>query len=112
MLLLTLNLESTHSSYCLLLLMTTLTRFGRGLNFFGMLSHVFLPMRTALTLPSGAFEVTRAKYCISFDSRHGRRPLCPMPLLRVTATMIVNLVMVVGIKERTGSSKIRGRLLG
>lgn len=71
-----------------------LTRLGRGLNLFGMLSHVFLPMSTALTLPSDAFVVMRAKYCISFFSRHGRRPCCPMPLLSVAATMIVNLMVV------------------
>lgn len=100
-------MEGTHSSYCLLLLTTTLMRLGRGLDFFGMLSHVFLPMSTALTLPSGAFEVTRAKYCISFDNRHGRRPFCPMPLLSVAATMIVNLVMVVRLKERTPLNRLQ-----
>ena len=59
-----------------------------------MLSQVFLPITTAFTDPSGAFDVTRAKYAISCGRRHGRRPPCPMPFVTVAATMIVSRDMM------------------
>jgi len=67
-----------------------LTRFLNGLNFFGMLSHVFLPMMTTFERPSGALDVTCEKYAISFGSRHGRRAFCPIPFDLVAATMRVS----------------------
>lgn len=66
-----------------------LTRFRRGLNFVGMLSHVFLPIITAFEASGGAFDVTRAKYAISLDSRQGSCEFWPMPLDLVAATMMV-----------------------
>lgn len=72
-----------------LLVRTMLDRLGSGLNFGGMDSHVFLPMITAFDLPSGAAEVTLAKYAISLGSLQGKRPCWPMPLDFVAATMMV-----------------------
>jgi hypothetical protein len=54
-----------------------------------MLSQVFLPMMTTFDFPSGAAEVTRAKYFISLGSLQGRRPAWPIPLAFVAATMMV-----------------------
>jgi len=48
----------TNRLYVAFLLITIFVRFGRGLNFVGMLSQVFLPMMTAFWLPSGAQVVT------------------------------------------------------
>jgi hypothetical protein len=81
-------------------LMTTFIRFRSGLNLSGMLSHVFRPISTALILPSGAEEVTRAKYAISFGRRQGRVPPLPMPFDRVAATMSVNFVMKEEVEKR------------
>lgn len=36
-------------------------------------------------------EVTFAKYAISLDNRHGKRPVHPIPLLKVAATIKVTL---------------------
>lgn len=60
-----------YSSYCLFLLITTLSRLGSGLNLAGMLSHVALPMSTAFMLPSGAPLVMRLKNDISLGSLQG-----------------------------------------
>lgn len=70
--------------------MTRFVRFFSGLNFSGMLSHVFRPMITAFMLPSGAFIVVRAKYDISLGRRQGRVPFFPMPFVSVAATMSVS----------------------
>lgn len=82
---------STHSEYAAFVVRTTFIRFGRGLNLFGMLSQVFRPIMTAFIFPSGAAEVTFAKYFISLGSLHGRRPAWPIPLDLVAATIMMHM---------------------
>jgi len=65
----------------------------------GMLSQVFRPITTAFVVPSGAAEVTCAKYDISFGSRHGRLPFLPIPFERVAATMMVRRDIMVDRKS-------------
>lgn len=59
-----------------------------GLNLAGMLSQLLRPITTAFgpSWPAGRACVTRAKYAISFDSRHGSEPLFPIPFRPVAAT--------------------------
>ena len=83
-------------------LITTFTLSFKGLNLVGMLSHVFRPMMTAFTLPSGAAVVTRAKYAISCGRRHGRRALWPIPFASVAATMRV----IEAIRRKTGGHRV------
>lgn len=62
-----------------------------------MLSHVLRPMITQFRNNMSCDEavgtdvVTLAKYAISLDSRQGRRPVLPMALLKVAATIRVTL---------------------
>jgi hypothetical protein len=69
---------------------TAFARRRSGRNLRGMLSHVLRPMSTALVAPAGAAAVTRAKYAISFGSRHGSAPAWPIPFARVAATISVS----------------------
>lgn len=82
------------------------TRLGSGRYFGGMLSQVFLPIITTLDCPSGAVEVTLAKYFISLGRRHGRREFWPIPLAFVAATMMVrrDMRLIIGINPRITQS--------
>ena len=71
-------------------MITTLTLSTSGLLLLGILSHVFRPIITALAYSDGAALVTREKYAISDGSRHGRRDPCPIPFVRVAATIRVS----------------------
>jgi hypothetical protein len=70
-----------------------------------MLSHVLRPMITQFRGDMSCdeavdtFVVTLAKYAISLDNRQGRRPVLPMPLLKVAATIKVTLGGRVCISE-------------
>ena len=79
----------TYRSYLGSRLTTTFIRFFKGLNLFGMLSHVLRPIMTALDDPSGAWDVTRAKYAISCGNRQGSVALWPIPFDFVAATIRV-----------------------
>lgn len=50
---------------------------------------MFRPIITKFCFPSGALDVTCAKYFISLDSRHGRREFEPIPFDLVAATIMV-----------------------
>jgi hypothetical protein len=81
----------THKSKEGCLLTTMLVLPGNGRNLAGMPSQLLRPIITAFRfeLPSSPF-VTRAKYAISCESRHGSVELRPIALEGVAATMSVS----------------------
>merc|ERR1719158_175996 len=71
--------SSVTSSLCLLLT-TTFNRPGRGRNFDGIESQVFLPITTAFNLPSAETVLVNFEKLLSSDfSRQGRVPSLPIP---------------------------------
>jgi len=71
---------------------TTLMRSFNGLNLSGIEFHVFLPMITTFLVPAfDGVDVTRRKYFISLDRRHGRLFVLdiPIPFVEEHATMRV-----------------------
>jgi hypothetical protein len=71
------------------LLITMFSLPFKGLNLAGILSHVVLPIITALCLPGSATSlVNLLKYDISVGSFHGMSLLRPIPLSRSYATTI------------------------
>merc|ERR1719432_106195 len=84
------TLESSVTSSLCLLLTTTFNRPGSGRNLDGIESQVFLPITTALNLPSAETVLVNLEKLLSSDfSRHGRVPSLPIPPPSHMATIIL-----------------------